>query len=174
MTIAAEADRVRRVVTLSNPEYRLQEISSTFHGRDVFAPAAAHLSLGADTASFGEPLDKYVTLDVPTPFVRDGHLYGTVLCVDSFGNLITNVTRFDISKNFPGAPPEAIEVSIKGAYISGLVNTYSDAAPGSLVALIGSTNALEIAVNGKDAAKTLGAGTGERVTVKRSGKGPWQ
>jgi len=168
---AAEADRIRRVVALSNSRYFLPEISPTFHGRDIFGPVAAHLSLGAGPSSFGEPLERYVTPEMPGPTVKDGHIFGEVLYVDTFGNLITNISRLDISTSLPGAAPEDLEVSIKGAYISGLVDTYGVSRSGLTTALFGSTGALEIAVTNGSAAKALGAAPGEHVTVRRAAEG---
>jgi S-adenosylmethionine hydrolase len=166
LTLAAEVDRIKRVINLSNVKYFLREVSSTFHGRDVFGPVAAHLSLRKDPSSFGEALEKYVTLSVPDPSVKDEHISGEVLYVDSFGNLITNIRKYDILRFFPDIAPSEIEVCVKGTYIIGIVKTYSLVEPGTVAALVGSSGALEVAVNGGSAAKIIGVGVGEPVTVK--------
>lgn len=163
---AAEVDRIKRVIILSNEKYILHEISSTFHGRDIFGPAAAHLSLGVDPSTFGEELKKYVIPEIPAPEVKNRHIHGQVVHADSFGNLITNITRYDILKNLPDITDGEIEVSIKGSYIKGISRTYSFVEPGGIAALIGSSGAVEVAVNGGSAANTLGAGVGEAVTIR--------
>ena len=78
---------------LTNPDFQLHPVSSTFHGRDIFSPAAAHLSLGAAAESFGPPLQELVWLPFPQPSVQGNQIAGQVIYVDHFGNLVTNVPR---------------------------------------------------------------------------------
>jgi S-adenosylmethionine hydrolase len=139
-------------VELANPVYRLPSVSSTFHGRDVFAPAVAHLALGLSLQELGPPLSNPVLLKPPEPVkLPDGTIVGEVVYVDHFGNLITN-----ISARTGTAAVAGIELP--------LLTTYADAGPGQLLALAGSDDELEIAVRDGSAAQKLGSGAGTRVS----------
>lgn len=157
---------------LTNPDYRRHPVSSTFHGRDVFAPAAAHLSLGRPPESFGPPLSELVWLPLAAPVVQDGTVQGEVIYIDRFGNLITNIPAGQL-------PPAPLTVSLANRTIPGLSRTFHDPdiAPASfpdqppLIALIGSNGYLEIAVPDGNAAATLGVGRGAAVLVAGSAGG---
>jgi S-adenosylmethionine hydrolase len=150
-----------RAVELVATEYRAMSVSRTFHGRDVFAPAAAHIALGVDPARFGPAVVDPVRLVWPEPGARAGALTGTVVHVDHFGNLVTSIQR------------EAVEslgsdVIVRvGRRRLRLVGTYGDLAPGAPGALVGSRNRLEIAVREGSAARLLDAGRGATVMVSR-------
>lgn len=154
---------------LTNPDYRRHPVSNTFHGRDVFAPAAAHLSLGRPPESFGPPLSELVWLPMAAPVVQDGMVQGEVIYIDRFGNLITNIAAGQL----PAAP---LTVSLANRTIPGLSRTFHDPdiAPAyfpdqsPLIALIGSNGYLEIAVPDGNAAATLGVGRGAAVLVDGS------
>lgn len=157
---------------LTNPAYRRHPVSNTFHGRDVFAPAAAHLSLGRPPESFGPPLAELVWQPLAMPIVRDDMVQGEVIYIDRFGNLITNIPAGQL----PAAP---LTVSLANRLIPGLSRTFHDPdiAPASfpdqppLIALIGSNGYLEIAVPDGNAAATLGLGRGAAVLVSGSAAG---
>lgn len=161
---AAAMDRVKRVVEISNPVYLLDRISSTFHGRDVFAPAAARISGGLDPGKLGPGLDEWTDLAMPEPVRGRGHVTGEVVHVDGFGNLVTNIAEQDLP-----AGPEKCEVAIKGMVIEGISSTYSDAEQGEVLALVESTGRLEVARSMGSAARAVGAGVGEAVTVRKRG-----
>ncbi|MBI4311368.1 MAG: SAM-dependent chlorinase/fluorinase [Chloroflexi bacterium] len=144
---------------LTNPHYWLPKVSSTFHGRDVFAPVAAHLSLGAPPEEMGEPVSTVATFLIPQPRWEGGRLVGCVLHVDRFGNIVTNVTAEAVAGL--GANP-VVEVGGKG--IRGLSATYG--AGSGLVALTGSHGYLEIALVNGDAARALGVKVGDAVAVR--------
>ncbi|HLC18649.1 MAG TPA: SAM-dependent chlorinase/fluorinase [Thermodesulfobacteriota bacterium] len=160
---AARRDGIKRVVHLTEKRYFLKEISATFHGRDVFAPVAAHLTLGADPGSFGEIIEDPVELNIPSPDCTPGLITGEVLYVDAFGNLITNIRREEIRENMGAG---RVEVVIKGRVIVGLYETYSMVERGSLVGVVGSLGMLEVAANADSAAELLGAGVGDEVGVR--------
>lgn len=145
-------------VILTNPRYALPRISATFHGRDLFAPAAAHLSLGVPLAALGPPLSDLAVLPLPRPERRDGELIGHVVHVDRFGNLITDVAQPDLAD----FPEPVIEVA--GQQIPRISRTYAEH-PG-LVALVGSSDQLEIALSGGSAALALGVRLGDPVVVR--------
>ncbi len=152
-----------RVFHLTNKRFFLKNISATFHGRDIFAPVAAHLSLGVSPQELGEPIEDPFIIDIPEPNRGEGLVTGEVIHIDTFGNLITNITAGDVEAL--GAP-SGLEVFIKGFCIKGIKRTYCEAGSGPL-ALIGSSGRLEIAFYGKSAAETLDVSTGERVEVRK-------
>jgi S-adenosylmethionine hydrolase len=140
---------------LTAPAYRLPVVSHTFHGRDVFAPAAAHLLRGVPPAAFGPPVDEIVNLTFPQPQRAGATLTGEVIYVDGFGNLVTNIAAADV--------PPCPRITIAGRVIEGLSPSY--AAGASLLAVIGSAGWLEIAIRNGSAAQTLGVGPGATVQV---------
>jgi S-adenosylmethionine hydrolase len=140
-------------------------VSRTFHGRDVFAPVAAHLSQGLPLKAVGRPLDfgQLQPLCVREPGVGlSGILEGEVVGVDRFGNLITNIDRKLLHRFGQGD----IDILLGDCTISGMVDTYAQGAQGELLAIIGGRDCLEIAVNGGSAAKTLNVVHGNTVRVK--------
>jgi hypothetical protein len=146
-----------RAVVLRRPRYMRQPVSSTFHGRDIFAPAAAHLSLGVGLEALGPAIRKVRALP---PFRArrrpDGALEGHVLHVDRFGNLVTDVRAEDL-------PAGRVEVTIGGQRVEGLAHTYEEGP--DLKALVGSAGYLEVACRGASAADRLGVDVGAAVLV---------
>lgn len=150
--------RGARVFRVESPELEAKA-SATFHGRDLFAPIAAELASGrARLETIGAPFTPKVSSALEPASRHEGALHGTVISVDRFGNLITNVDRFD-------APADVIVAGRTAR----LVRTYGDAAPGELIALSGSFGALEISIAGGDAAAVLGVRRGAQVIVKEEG-----
>jgi S-adenosylmethionine hydrolase len=149
-------------IEITSRQYWRPAVSPTFHGRDVFAPVAAHLSLGIPLTEFGNRLDSLVTLPLIKPRQEpDATLAGSILHIDNFGNLTTNIKRQDL-------PPETtgITVEVKGQLINGIVDTY--AMSDGLCALIGSGEYLEIALKDGDASAFLNAAAGDEVKIKHS------
>ncbi len=145
------------VVAITNSRYWRSPVSPTFHGRDIFAPVAAHLSLGTRLTEFGELVSSIVVPPLARPWPRaDGSLAGSIVHVDHFGNLITNVREAQM-------PGRAVAVQVAGRKITGLRHTYAEGE--GLIALIGSSGFLEIAVNGGSAHELTGAGVGDEVIV---------
>jgi S-adenosylmethionine hydrolase len=149
-------------VELSATWCRAADVSPTFHGRDVFAPAAAHLARGAALERFGPELRDPLRLRWPAALRRSGALHGEVVHLDRFGNLITSIRATDLSGD------DVVEVSGRELPI---VGTYSDLPPGATGALIGSGGRLEIAAREESAARSLGIGRGARVTTRRHRNG---
>jgi S-adenosylmethionine hydrolase len=142
---------------LTEAKFWRSPVSSTFHGRDILAPVAAHLSLGVSPAELGPALTEIIRLESPVPRQGANWLEGEVTFVDDFGNLISN---------FPASMlPKSFRVSLAGQEITRFVRSYSEAQPGELVALISSDGHLEIAVVNGNAAEHLRAGNGAVVTV---------
>ena len=147
---------------LNNSRYWLHPVSQTFHGRDIFAPVAAHLSLGVCPEVLGEPVTHVYWLPSPHPIRRGNSIRGEVINVDRFGNLITNIPAAMLL----GTP--GLDLNISGQVIKGLSQSYygNDQSPqGGLVALVGSQGYLEVAVRDGNAALLLGVDLGEPVDI---------
>ena len=153
----------KRVVELTERRYARPTVSRTFEGRDRFAPAAAWLAKGIELVALGRPAGAVHRLDLPHASLDGDRIAGQVLRVDRFGNLITNIDRRTFDR-LAGAP---LEIQIGGRVVSRVVSAYTDAAPGELCALFGSTDHLEIAANGANAATELDLGRGAPVHVAR-------
>lgn len=162
LTIVLDEVKPTRIVELSDRRYARPTVTRTFEGRDRFAPAAAWLARGIELTALGRPAGSLVRLDVPMAGLEGGAIAGEVLRVDRFGNLITNVGRALLDRL-----GERVAVTIGGRVVPKVVSTYADAAPGELCALVGSSDHLEVAVNGASAADTLGIGRGAVVHVRR-------
>jgi S-adenosylmethionine hydrolase len=152
-----------RVVRVAEPRFWRPAVSSTFHGRDIFAPVAAHLSLGVDPSELGPAVSSWRGLDWPTPTRLADGLLGEVIFIDDFGNLITNIPGTALQDDSPG-----LRVSLENGAVARRVRTYGDAGAGELVALISSSGRLEVAEVQGNAARRLGVGVGARVHVESS------
>lgn len=152
------------VVALEEPTYRLDPVSATFHGRDIFAPAAAHLAAGVELDELGPELDpdELVGLEDLTPHREGDDIVGRVLHLDHFGNVITNITREACEVWRAGAP---LEVEIADEEFP-LVRTFTDVEPGQILAYYGSGGLLEIAVREGSAARRLDLSQGARLRVR--------
>ncbi len=151
-----------RIIRLENPRFWRTPVSSTFHGRDIMAPVAAHLSLGLNPADLGSEVALVKSLDLPKPRVRPGRIDGVVLEVDSFGNLITNIT----ANLLEGYPTDERVCIVCGIYETwGILSAYAQQHAGMFIALVGSTNRLELAVVDDNASRRLGLHPGAPVTV---------
>jgi S-adenosylmethionine hydrolase len=144
-------------VHLTNKKYWLSPVSNTFYGRDIFAPVAAHLSLGVPFSEFGDSIDIVSVLPAQKPYLGAGIITGNIIYIDRFGNLITN-----IEKDMIAGISTDITVTIGKREIKGLSRNYSEK-PG-LIALIGSTGRLKIAQNKGNAAQYLNAHIGDKVS----------
>jgi S-adenosylmethionine hydrolase len=152
-----------KVRAITNVKLMLKEVSRTFHGRDIFAPAAAHIASGVDTAKFGKPIQDYVRGFQIKPHQIGRHSWkGIILKVDRFGNLITN---FQID-DYAGAKTRPFELRVGMERISRLALTYSETTIGDVFAIVGSSGYIEVAANQASAAKILGCGAGAGVELE--------
>jgi S-adenosyl-L-methionine hydrolase (adenosine-forming) len=151
---------------LASPRYRLANVSRTFHGRDVFAPAAAHLALGIAPARFGPAVSDPVRLGWAQAHRVAGGVAGRVIHVDRFGNLVTSILAEEVEA-LTATGPATIRL---GRWTFPLVGTYGDLPPGGAGALIGSRNRLEVAVRDGSAATSFQAGVGMSVVLSRTGR----
>ncbi|HYF50546.1 MAG TPA: SAM-dependent chlorinase/fluorinase [Planctomycetota bacterium] len=143
------AGRFVRAMKLSQTELLNPAPSATFHGRDIFAPVAAHLANGTPIDHFAEPVTSLVRLMLPQPERKGADLEAHILHADRFGNLITDLKRFEYDDwNRENA---AVELVIGGRRIEGISRTYADVKDGNMVAYFGSGNRLEIAVRNNSA-----------------------
>jgi S-adenosylmethionine hydrolase len=163
LTRVLEGRRVRRAVRLAEPRFWRPAVSQTFHGRDVFGPVAAHWSRGVDLAEFGPSLDSPpIALSLPKAIREGRNLRGEVVRTDAFGNLITNISAQDL----PETDRARLTVEIGTQRIVGLSRAYQDRPAGELVAVIGSSGMLEIAVCCGHAGEILAAWSGDKVVVR--------
>jgi S-adenosylmethionine hydrolase len=138
--------------------YFLPHVTATFHGRDIFAPVAAHLSLGVDLETMGPTIKDPLTLNLPVPHEQKGILYGQITHVDHFGNLITNIDRKGLEHFLESAQP-AVEVG--NLVLDRLCTAYQDVEEAEPLALVNSADWLEIAVNLGRASEYLGVDSAE-------------
>ncbi len=146
-------------VAITNPKFWRSPVSPTFHGRDIFAPVTAWLSLGFPPADFGEAITSIIMLPLPKPYwTRDGSLTGRILHIDSFGNLITNIKSGDLPQT-----KQAIATKVGNHLIHKLSHTYAEGT--GLLALIGSGGYLEIALKEGSASAFLNAEVGDEISI---------
>lgn len=156
----AEADgKPVEIVHLTKPQFWLPSVSHIFHGRDIFAPVAAHLARGVPPSAMGERITNPIRSGIPEPEPVEGGWCGRVAWIDHFGNLLVNIS----AKHLENVP--AIEIFTKGQTIQGLSQTFGDGKPGDLIALMDSSNWLNICVVNGSAAERLNAQPGDRVEV---------
>ena len=151
-----------RIHEIARPDLGRPDLSSTFHGRDLFAPLAAHLCRGLALADVGPPVADPVRLDESAPCKSANRIAGHIIYIDGFGNLVSNIAAADI------APwGTALHIRLGDCVITELCRTYEEGEPGEPLALIGSADLLEIAVNGGNAAHQLGVQRSATLVVEK-------
>jgi len=168
LTKVLEGSAVQRAVRVENPAYFIQPVSRTFHGRDIFAPVAAHMAAGKPLDAFGPRIsaEDMVQLEIPAAYLSKGELAGAIITVDRFGNLITNIPEGLIRQLRTDPDESRLCVQVGACEIKGLSAAYQAVSPGDLLAIIGSRGCLEISVNQGDARAFCGVGKDARVVVK--------
>jgi len=165
LILAAQNDKIRHVYAITNTRLMLPHVSLTFHGRDVFAPAAAHLGNGAAPTDFGTEIKDYVIPTFAAPVLKGRELTGEVLHVDDFGNIITNVTNKNLGK-IEVKRRRFLTVKLKNKTLKiRFCEAYGEVAIRDILALVGSHDFLEIAVNQGNASKKLETKAGDIFTV---------
>ena len=155
-------EKIKSIRRLDNPKYFLKSISRTFHGRDIFAPVAAHLSRGLASAKLGREIKEFIGIPWPEPTQRSAGVCGEIVHVDRFGNAITNIGAGLVGKGRKGV----CEVGGKHKLRCILAPFYGAVPANSPVAVMGSSGFLEIAVNGGSAAQEFGLQIGDAVNVQ--------
>ncbi|HWG57141.1 MAG TPA: SAM-dependent chlorinase/fluorinase [Gaiellaceae bacterium] len=164
---AAERAGIVAAHELTNPAYALETISRTFHGRDIFAPAAAHLALGVPIEELGPSIavDALVRLDWPQPEIGQSRIRATILYVDSFGNIALNITR-DHAQEVGIVPGTTIELDLAGERVYAVsARTFADARRGDIILYEDSYGNMSVAINGGDAAQLLHAAPGQSLRI---------
>ena len=169
LSLVIRDQTVDEMCAVTNETYFLKPVSSTFHGRDILAPVAAHLSKGLDMPSLGKEigLSDVVTLDIPTPFMSSaGELVGNIISIDHFGNLITNIDQEALERFRQHQGSEGITIRVGQFKIQGISTSYDSVQKGVPLAIVGSRQLLEISVNQADARTYLDASIGQTVRVE--------
>jgi hypothetical protein len=164
---AASRSGVVAAHELANPAYALESISRTFHGRDLFSPAAAHLARGVPIDELGPPVDAegLVRLDVPEPVLADGTAVATLLYVDSFGNIALNLTRDDVQR-IGIVSGTRLELEHSGErYYAVMARTFADARPGDVILYEDSYRNMSVAISRGSAARMLHAAPGQTIRI---------
>ena len=163
---AASRAGIAEAHELANPEYALETISRTFHGRDLFSPAAAHLALGVPLEEL-PPLDPeaLVNLDVPEPVFTEGAVVATLLYVDSFGNVALNLTRQHVER-MGIVSGTKVELELAGErYYAVMARTFADARPGDVILYEDSYGNMSVAISRGSAGRMLHASPGQRIRI---------
>lgn len=163
LSMAAERDGVKQAIALSSRKFFLPKISTTFHGRDIFAPVAGHLSAGVKPSLLGNEIDSWVEIQLGKPSLRKNLLVGSVVHVDNFGNIISDIHEEQVSRFTRGR-----RFMIKAGKISlrELKHGYWEAKKGELMALLGSGGFLEISVREGNAQTILKMKRGDKIEIQ--------
>lgn len=164
---AAKRMGVKEVRSLENPEYWRSPVHPTFHGRDVFGPVAAHLTLGAKVVELGPSVRDAVDLDFGGPEEVEGGLRADVLYVDRFGNVVTNIPRALAESRIAYGEPATLEIG-GSPHTLPFLRAYGLAARGTLLLTIGSHGFLELAANGGSAASDTKLAPGDTILLRES------
>jgi S-adenosylmethionine hydrolase len=160
LMIAAKNQGIEHTFELSNTKFMLPKVSTTFHGRDIFAPAAAYLDTGVKPAEFGSEIAEGVIPEFTRVKREFGSLIGEILHVDSFGNIITNISQKDMVQT------NSVNIKLHDISLNvGFGKTYAQTKPREVIALIGSHGFLEIALNQDNAVEKFHAVVGEKIEV---------
>jgi S-adenosylmethionine hydrolase len=168
LTLILQQKGPKNVYRMNREAFYRKPVSQTFHGRDIFAPLGAHLANGIPLAHMGRRIieDDLVQLCLPAVKITPGgQMTGTIITIDRFGNLITNIAWSAILKNNPGRPIERIQITLGDTILKGLVKYYQSVGPGEPLAIIGSRGMLEISVNGGSAKKLFMARKGDPIGI---------
>ncbi len=163
LVLAAEKQGITSIHELANPRFMLPKVSHTFHGRDIFAPAAAHLLNGVKPAEFGPEIGEATKPEFAKVTRKNDALVGEVLHVDGFGNIITNINEKEVAQSHAKS---AVSAELAGSKLElKFCKAYGEAEPQEPLALIGSHGFLEISLNQGNAAEKFKTHAGDKVTV---------
>jgi S-adenosylmethionine hydrolase len=156
-----ENERIKEIQEIKNQKFFLSEESSTFHARDIFAPVAAYSSLGVKIDEFGPKAGECIKLSIPTPIIEKNRIKGEIVYIDNFGNLISNISKGYLTL----FPQRKLVVFIGNRKIEKLSRSYFDGKSSQILALVNSSNLLEISAQKNRADKLLKRKVGDRVEV---------
>ncbi len=164
LSFIIEKEETASVREVTNRELFLKEISNTFHGRDIFAPVAAHLSKGHEFKGLGGRIVKTNKIDLPKPIRSpDGELTAEIIYVDSFGNLVTNINREVVDSMNVGA--DRLSITMGRRRINGICNSYTDVGDNEALAIFGSSGYLELSINRGRAGDVLKLKKGDKLVL---------
>ena len=165
LMMAAHKEEIINVHTIDNPKYLLPKVSRTFQGRDIFAPAAAHLATGVAPSAFGPAIHDYIFPEFAKPHTKKGEIVGEVHHIDDFGNVIGNISAEDLeTAGFHEG--DSLRVTVSGKTLNlQFCSAYGDVPVDSPLALIGSSNFIEVAVNQGSASRIFKAKVGDTFRV---------
>jgi S-adenosylmethionine hydrolase len=168
LMLAAHKEDIVNVYLIENPKYMLSKVSKTFHGRDIFAPAAAYLTKGVSPSMFGPEIHDYIFPNFAKSYLGNNELEGEILSIDDFGNIISNISGEDLEQaGF--YERDSFNVTINGKnFILNLCSAYGNVPVNVPLALIGSSNFLEFAVNQGSGGKFFNAKVGDLISVSRN------
>ncbi len=162
LVLAAQSQGIEHIYQLANPKFIMPKVSSTFHGRDIFAPVAAYLEKGVRPAAFGPEIGDPVTPEFAKVSISGGSLTGEILDVDGFGNVITNITQKDAAS----MEGKTVNVELADAKLKlTFEKAYVQAKPNEPILLVGSHGFLEIALNHASAAEKFRVKAGDKIKV---------
>jgi len=165
LMLAAQKEGISHVYHVNNPQYMLPRVSRTFHGRDIFAPVAAHLARGRPPSEFGPEIQDYAFPEFAKAHVRKGELLGEVLHIDDFGNIVSNISAENLEKMdiYEGC---SLRVKLNSKTLTlKLCSAYGEVAAKTPLAIIGSSDFLEVSVNQGSASRMLKAKIGDPLRV---------
>ena len=167
LSLVAQRENVRGIFKVVNKKYFLKDISSTFHGRDIFAPVAAYLSMGARMEDVGVSVQDMVRLNIAEVKAVEGRsITGKVIYVDRFGNILTNISGNQFSSFISELKKQEIFAEVKRKTITRFVDRYEEGLPGELIMLKGSSGYMEISINKGSAIDTLKVSSGDTVEIR--------
>ena len=172
LMLAAQKEGIRHVYHVNNPQYMLPRVSRTFHGRDIFAPVAAHLARGNPPSKFGPEIHDYALPEFAKPHVRKGELLGEVLHIDDFGNVVSNISAEDLEKlNIREGCSLRVKLDGKTLTLK-LCSAYGEVPAETPLAIIGSCDFLELSINQGSASRAFKVKIGDPVHVSLNHRKP--
>ena len=165
LMLAAHKEKIANVYTIDNSRYMLSKVSKTFHGRDIFAPAAAHLTTGIKPSDFGSIIPDYIFPEFAKVQLKQGELVGEVLNIDGFGNIVSNISAEELTRSgFHEGDSLVVALGNKSLNVL-FCSAYGEAPVGTPLVLVGGGNFLEVAVNQGRASKVFEAKIGDTFSV---------
>lgn len=158
-----EKEKILEMIHITNEKYFIGKPSSTFHGRDIFAPVAAYISLGVKMDEFGKTASECFKFKIPSPQISKNKIIGEILYVDSFGNLITNINQNLVDKV---KRMNSLEIICKGKRTKKISRSYFEGKEKEILALVGSSGFLEISTNQDNAQRILRAKKGDKIRIE--------
>jgi len=160
-----EAERIEQMREVTNPQFFLHEISHTFEGRDKMAPVAAWLSKGVSCSEFGPEVKSYARIKVQKPLIKGKEIFGHIIYIDKFGNLISNVHERMLNHLREEEGKNTFTLQVGGVEIDSFLQSYSSGERGEFLVIIGSLGLVEVAAREASAQRKLRVKVGDRIKI---------